>query len=133
MFSIIQQGEIKKFDYLNLGLFEDKQLKVILILQKISKKIDENSDLFELVSSIHDRGNIDEDVEENLETMHHLKIKKNNWYEAEFEAVRKVKRMWINKKVKIEFNDEEFQNQFEDLEVWNKIQVLLKLNLEKKI
>ena len=46
--------------------------------------------------------------------------------------LEKVKRMWINKKVKIEFNDEEFQNQFEDLEVWNKIQVLLKLNLEKK-
>ena len=53
--------------------------------------MDENSDLFELVSSIHDRGNIDEDVEEKFGDNAPSKIKKNNWYEAEFEAVRKSK------------------------------------------
>ncbi|MGX0142209.1 helicase HerA domain-containing protein [Staphylococcus hominis] len=122
VFSIIQQGEIKKFDYLNLGLFEDKQLKSYSNSSKdIKKRLDENSDLFELVSSIHDRGNIDEDVEEKFGDNAPSKIKKNNWYEAEFEAVRKSKEnVDKQKKVKIEFNDEEFQNQFEDLEVWNK-------------
>lgn len=39
VFSIIQQGEIKKFDYLNLGLFEDKQLKSYSNSSKDIKKI----------------------------------------------------------------------------------------------
>ncbi|BGE81373.1 helicase HerA domain-containing protein [Staphylococcus petrasii] len=122
VFSIIQQGEINKEDYLKLELFEDKQLKSFSNSTKnIKNRLIENSDLFETVSAIHDRGNIKEDIEEKFGESAPTKLVKDNWYEAEFEPIRKSKETVDNeKRVKIEFNDEEFYQQFKNIEVWNK-------------
>lgn len=122
VFSIIQQGEIKKEDYLKLELFEDKQLKSFSNSTKdIKNRLIENSDLFETVSVIHDRGNIKEDIEEKFGVSAPPKLVKDNWYEAEFEPIRKSKETVDNeKRVKIEFNDEGFYHQFNNIEVWNK-------------
>ncbi|PTU82484.1 DNA-binding protein, partial [Staphylococcus pasteuri] len=120
VYSIIEQEKITNVDYFNLGIFNDKQLETFKE-SEINERLKENRQLFESVQSIHDRGNVREQLQELFDEKIASKLEKNNWYEIDFEVVKKSKELMdIHKKVKIDFLEDDFKHQFKRIEVWDK-------------
>lgn len=120
VYSIIEQGEILDNDYLNLGLFKDKQLDTYTD-KEITKRLEENKELFETVQSIHDRGNIEEQIQDKFDGNVGIKLQKDNWYESDFETVKRSKESMDSlKKVKLDFLEDDFKSQFKNIEVWDR-------------
>ncbi|WP_039067876.1 DUF87 domain-containing protein [Staphylococcus shinii] len=120
VFSIIEQGEIADDDYLNLGIFKDKQIGTYTD-KEIKKRLEENKTLFDTVQSIHDRGNAKEQIEEKFDGNIVTKLVNHDWPETDFETVKRSKdSMDSLKKVKLDFLEEEFHNQFKNIEFWDR-------------
>lgn len=120
VYSIIEQEKIENRDYYNLGIFNDKQLETFKD-NEINARLKENRQLFDSIQSIHDKGNVKEQLQEQFDEKVTTKLEKNNWYETDFEVVKKSKELMDNyKKIKIDFLDEDFKLQFEDIEIWDK-------------
>lgn len=120
VFSIIEQGEIDDDDYLNLGIFKDKQIGTYTD-KEIKKRLEENKTLFDTVQSIHDRGNAKEQIEEKFDGKIVTKLVNDDWPETDFETVKRSKdSMDSLKKVRLDFLEEEFHNQFKNIEFWDR-------------
>lgn len=120
VFSIIEQGEITTNDYINLGIFKDKQVETYQD-KDIEKRLEVNKNLFDLIQSIHDRGNVKEQIEDRFDGKAVNNLIKENWQETDFETVKRSKEAMDDlKKVKLDFIEEDFQNQFKNIEVWDK-------------
>ncbi|MBO3061352.1 helicase HerA domain-containing protein [Mammaliicoccus fleurettii] len=120
VYSIIEQGNILDNDYLNLGLFKDKQLDTFTD-KEIEKRLIENKNLFETVQSIHDRGNIEEQIKDKFDGKASTKLQKEDWHKSDFETVKRSKEAMDSlKKVKLDFLEEDFQSQFKNIEVWDR-------------
>lgn len=120
IYSIIEQGYISSEDYFKLGLFKDKQINTYSE-KEIAKRLEENKQLFDTVQSIHDRGNVKEEIKEKFEGKTVEKLEKDQWYQTEFEIVKRSKDANDErKKVQIEFLEDEFVKQFKNVEVWDK-------------
>lgn len=121
VFSIIEQGQIIDQDYYNLGIFKDKQLKSFKGTQ-VEKRLEENKQLFDSVQSIHDRGNVKEQIEEKFAGNTTNYLTSNNWYDTDFEYVKRSKESADElKRIKLDFLEDEFLSQFDDMiEVWDK-------------
>ncbi|WP_281191982.1 hypothetical protein [Staphylococcus felis] len=90
IYSIIEKGEIQDEDYLNLGIFKDKQIHTYNN-NDVNKRLEENKQLFETIQAIHERGNIKEDIQEKFNGKAVKSLVKDNWYETEFEIVKRSK------------------------------------------
>src|SRR5699024_1707392 len=66
VYSIIEQGEIKEEDYINLGLFKYEQISTYPE-KDAKRRLNENKELFDMISSFHDRGNAKESIENIFE------------------------------------------------------------------
>ena len=121
VFSIIEQAEITARDYNQLGLFNDKQIHTYLE-NEANKRLEENKELFQTISSYHDRGNPKELIEEQYEGTSIVNdLSGDKWHEVEFERIIKSKEKMIElKKVNIDFLEDEFKSQFKEIEVWDK-------------
>ncbi|MDW4069913.1 DUF87 domain-containing protein [Staphylococcus saprophyticus] len=120
VFSIIEQGEILDNDYLNLGIFKDKQIATYTD-KEIKRRLEENKDLFDIVQSIHDRGNVKDQIEDKFDGKIVSNLVKPDWPETDFETVKRSKESMDNlKKVKLDFLEEDFHNQFKNIEVWDR-------------
>ncbi|WP_281200555.1 hypothetical protein [Staphylococcus schleiferi] len=103
VYSIIEQGFISKDDYFRLGLFKDKQINTYKD-KEIFKRLEENRQLFDVVQSIHERGTTKEEIKEKFEGNAIKSLEKDQWYETEFEVVKRSKDANDErKKVQIEF------------------------------
>ncbi|MBT2815303.1 helicase HerA domain-containing protein [Staphylococcus coagulans] len=120
VYSIIEQGFISKDDYFRLGLFKDKQINTYKD-KEIFKRLEENRQLFDVVQSIHERGTTKEEIKGKFEGNAIKSLEKEQWYETEFEVVKRSKDANDErKKVQIEFLEEEFRKQFKNIEIWDK-------------
>lgn len=120
VFSIIEQGKITKDDYINLGIFKDKQLETYPE-KEIEKRLEENKTLFDSVQSIHDRGNVKEQIEDKFDGQAVNNLIKDTWQETDFETVKRSKdAMTELKKIKLDFLEEDFLKQFKNIETWDK-------------
>lgn len=132
VYSIIEQGKILDNDYLNLGLFKDKQLDTYTE-KEIGKRLEENKELFDTIQSIHDRGNIEDQIKEKFDGKANVKLQKDTWHESDFETVKRSKEAMDSlKKVKLDFLEEDFQNQFKDIEVWDRPSGKTKAKLKER-
>lgn len=122
VFSILEQGEITDEDYYQLGLFKDNSLSSFSG-NEMKNRLKENKQMFEEISGYHDRGNAKERIEDNFagdSTVKSLSHEKK-WQDTDFENVIKARDKMIGlKKIKIEFLDTKFQDQFKLNEVWDK-------------
>lgn len=121
VYSIIEQGEIKEEDYINLGLFKDEQISTYPE-KDAKRRLNENKELFDMISSFHDRGNAKESIENIFEGNQTVsKLSSDDWHETTYESVRKSKeKMEDLKKVNLDILNEEFLTQFNDIQVWDK-------------
>ena len=120
VFSIIEQGEIFDNDYLNLGIFKDKQIGTYTD-KEIKRRLEENKSLFDTVQSIHDRGNVRDQIEDKFDGKIVSSLVKPDWPETDFETVKRSKEAMDDlKKVKLDFLEEDFHNQFKNIEFWDR-------------
>ncbi|REI09675.1 DNA-binding protein [Staphylococcus felis] len=120
IYSIIEKGEIQDEDYLNLGIFKDEQIHTYNN-NDVNKRLEENKQLFETIQAIHERGNIKEDIQEKFNGKAVKSLVKDNWYETEFEIVKRSKEASDErKKIQIEFLSDEFMNRYQNFEVWDR-------------
>lgn len=120
VFSIIEQGQIADDDYLNLGIFKDKQVDTYTE-KEIKRRLEENKYLFDTVQSIHDRGNVKDQIEDKFDGNIVSSLVKPDWPEIDFETVKRSKEAMDDlKKVKLDFLEEEFYKQFKNIECWER-------------
>lgn len=133
VFSIIEQGKIADEDYYNLGIFKDKQLKSFKGTQ-VNERLEENKQLFDSVQSIHDRGNVKEQIEEKFAGKTVSDLTSNEWYETEFESVKRSKESSDElKRIKLDFLEDDFLSQFDNkFEVWDKPSGKTKVKLRER-
>lgn len=121
VFSIIEQGKIDKENYFQLGLFEDKQIGTFSN-KEIKNRLEKNKELFDDVNYFHDRGNPKEGLEENFDNEKVVNsLSKDDWYEMDFETVKNSKdAMDQLKRIQMNYLEEDFLEQFKNIEVWDK-------------
>ncbi|WP_243355800.1 DNA phosphorothioation-dependent restriction protein DptH [Bacillus litorisediminis] len=130
--SLIEKGEVKDSDYRSLHLFLDNELKKDTHMKPsdIRRRLEDNYRLFEEVQRIHDYGTHDTELEKLFDEKMVSKLKRENWYETDFPAVKNS--YDDNKKNALQYLSSETKKLNKHLTFWERAQLETKVGQRKR-